>query len=340
MAAPSLCPLSMSWPLGPVLPPVCSHSLVPTCPPSLAPWSLALCVPVLVCPLPPRHACRGATREAPLTPPSPCRPLVLCFCLLRSPRPSSPALPPPPSPALAPLYSYLLSPRWALCRHVARMSQVRFLHLPSCPALSPLFSTQLHARRRHAPGPLRVTLRGADLFAASRRGSPPCPLPLLTAGGSLGGGAPVSFRPTLALLRRRGTCPALLSLPLCPPASTSTMRSNSCGSAPSAPSLSALAPWPRPAVCSPSLVLSCLLGPLVTGPRCPCPRPLFTLPAYTSQSNSRGTPPTPPPPCRSLAPWFRPLRSAACGPLLPPYLPLPCSFPSLQLHVFTTQDTL
>ena len=247
MAAPSLCLLSLSWPLGPVLPPVCSHSLVPSCPPSLVPWSLALCVPALVCPLPPRHAFRGATREAPLSPPSPCRSLVLWFCLHRSPRPSSPVLPPPPSPALAPLYSYLLSPRWTLCRHVARMSQVRFLPLPSCPALPPLISTQLHARRRHAPGPRRVTLRGADLFAATRRGSPPCPLPLRIAGGSLGGGAPLSFRPTLALLCRRGTCPALLSLPLCPPASTSTMRSNSRGSTPSSPSLSALAPWPRPA---------------------------------------------------------------------------------------------
>ena len=138
-----LCLLSLSWPLGPVLPPVCSHSLAPTCPPSLVPWSLALSVPALVCPLPPRHAFRGATREAPLTPPSPCRSLVLWFCLHRSPRPSSPALPPPPSPALAPLYSYLLSPRWTLCRHVARMSQVRFLPLPSCPALSPLISTQV-----------------------------------------------------------------------------------------------------------------------------------------------------------------------------------------------------
>ena len=105
-------------------------------------------VPGPLCPCPrlpftPRHAFRGATREAPLTPPSPCRSLVLWFCLHRSPRPSSPALPPPPSPALAPLYSYLLSPRWTLCPHVARMSQVRFLPLPSCPALSPLISTQI-----------------------------------------------------------------------------------------------------------------------------------------------------------------------------------------------------
>ena len=52
--------------------------------------------------------------------------------------------------------------------------------------------------------------------------------------------------------------PALPSLLLCPPASASTMRSNSRGSAPSLPPLSALAPWPCPApLCSPSLVLPC-----------------------------------------------------------------------------------
>ena len=205
--------------------------------------------PLCPCPrlpfTPPACISRSNTRGTPHSPFTLPLPGSL---VLSAPQPAaSPALPPPPSPALAPLYSYLLSPRWTLCRHVARMSQVRFLPLPSCPALSPLISTQLHACRRHAPGPRRVTLRGADLFAATRRGSPPCPLPLRIAGGSLGGGAPLSFRPTLVLSCRRGTCPALLSLPLCPPASTSTMRSNSRGSAPSSPSLSALAPWPRPA---------------------------------------------------------------------------------------------
>ena len=120
--------------------------------------------------------------------------------------------------------------------------------------------------------------------------------------------------------------PTLPSLPSSPPASASTMRSNSRGSAPSLPPLSALAPWPCPAPCL--LALPCphvppFPGPLVPGPRCLCPRPPFTLPAYTSRSNTRGTPHTPPSPCRSQAPWSRPHRPAACGPLLPPYLPLP-----------------
>ena len=183
-----------------------------------------------------------------------------------------------------------------------------------------------HACRRHAPGPRCVTLRGADRFAATRRGAPPCPVPPRTAGGSLGGGATFVLPPHARSFMPpwHAPCPALPSLPLCPPASTSTMRSNSRGSAPSLPPLSALAPWPCPAPCL--LALPCPLvppfpGPLVPGSRCLCPRPPFTLPAYTSRNNTRGTPP--PPPCRSLAPWFRLLRPAACGPLLPPYLPLP-----------------
>ena len=71
------------------------------------------------------------------------------------------------------------------------------------------------------------------------------------------------------------------------------------------PPLSALAPWPCPAPCL--LALPCPLvppfpGPLVPGPRGLCPRPPFTLPAYTSRSNTRGTPPTPPSPCHSRRP--------------------------------------
>ena len=61
------CPFSLPWPLGPVLPPVCSPSLVLMCPPSQVPWSLALGVSVPVLPLPSRHTVRGATREAPLS---------------------------------------------------------------------------------------------------------------------------------------------------------------------------------------------------------------------------------------------------------------------------------
>ena len=167
-------------------------------------------------------------------------------------RPTSPSLPCPCPSLFLPVVPSLDT--LSACRtHVAgSLPAPPFLPRPFPPHLhagcfAGLCVGKLHARRRHAPGPRRATLRGADLFAATRRGSPPCPLPLRIAGGSLGGGAPLSFRPTLALLCRRGTCPALLCLPLCPPASTSTMRSNSRGSAPSLPSLSALAPWPRPA---------------------------------------------------------------------------------------------
>ena len=120
--------------------------------------------------------------------------------------------------------------------------------------------------------------------------------------------------------------PALPSLLLCPPASSCTMWGNSRCSAPSLLPLSALAPWPCPAPCLlalPRPLVPPFPGPLVPGSRCLCPRPPFTLPAYSSRSNTRGTPPTPPSPCRSQAPWFRPQQPAACGPLLPPYLPLP-----------------
>ena len=102
VAALPLCPLSVPWPLGPVLPPVCSPSLVLTCPPSQVPWSLALGVSVPVLPLPSRHTVRGATREAPL-------PLPLHLAAPRRPgsvrsgpqpaalfsRPTSPSLPCP-----------------------------------------------------------------------------------------------------------------------------------------------------------------------------------------------------------------------------------------------------
>ena len=338
MAALPLCPLSLSWPLGPVLPPVCSPSLVLTCPPSQVPWSLALGVSVLVFPLPSRHTFRGATREAPL-------PLPLH--LAAHWRPGSvytaargPLLPP-----------YLPLPALPLPLSI----------LTFCPYTGH-FVGKSHACRRHASGPslpalpfplssLRRTLRRTlcrhvACMSQARTWPSLCDS---TRGGPLRGNAPrrpaLSSAPALCgrLARRWGTfvlppharsfmppwhapCPALPSLPLCPPASTSTMRSNSRGSAPSLPPLSALAPWPCPA--PRLLALPCPLvppfpGPLVPGPRCLCPRPPFTLPAYTSRDNTRGTPPTPPPPCPSLAPWRRPHRPAACDPLLPPYPPLP-----------------
>ena len=182
---------------------------------------------------------------------------------------------------------------------------------------------------------------GVDRLAAARRGAPPCPVPPRTAGGSLGCGAPLCFRPTLAPSCRRGT-PSSLPCLLCPSALRPARAQ--CGAIrvaalPLLPPLSALAPCPCPAPCL--LALPCplvppFLGPLVPGPGCPCPRPPFTLPAYTSRSNTRGTPPTPPSPCRSQAPWFRPHRPAACGPLLPPYLP----FPPLPFSLSTLRRTL
>ena len=107
VAALPLCPLSLPWPLGPVMPPVCSPSLVLSCPPSQVPWSLALGVSVPVLPLPSRHILRGAIREAPSHSPFtlPLPGALVPSAPARSLRPSTPALPPPPSPALFPLYT-------------------------------------------------------------------------------------------------------------------------------------------------------------------------------------------------------------------------------------------
>ena len=58
---------------------------------------------------------------------------------------------------------------------------------------------------------------GVDRLAAARCGAPPCPVPPRTAGGSLGCGAPLCFRPTLAPSCRRGT-PSFLPCLLCPSA--------------------------------------------------------------------------------------------------------------------------
>ena len=131
--------------------------------------------------------------------------------------------------------------------------------------------------------------------------------------------------------------PALPSQSLCPPARASTMRSIARGNAPSLPPLSAPAPWPCPApylLALPRPPLPPFPGPLVPGSLSPCPRPPFTLPAYTSRSNTRGIPPTPSSPCLPLVPWSLGLWHArrtapACG-LCPstPGLPPP---PSLAL---------
>ena len=136
---------------GPALPLVCPFSLVLPCPPSQAPVFLALCLPVSVFPLPPRHTLCGAIRVASL-------PLSLHLSALRCPGPlasdthvalhppvaffpSMPALPPPPVPALCPLCHY--------AGHCVGKSQ---------------------ACRRHAPGLYRWRhLAGWHHAAAARR---------------------------------------------------------------------------------------------------------------------------------------------------------------------------
>ena len=190
-----------------------------------------------------------------------------------------------------------------------------------------------HACRRHAPGSrytsLRRTLHSWGWTALRQRAAAlrlaQCPRALRAVRSVVGHLCASAPRSLLhAAVARPLSCPAFSAL--CPPASACTMWGNSRCSAPSLLPLSALAPWPCPAPCLLALPrphVPPFPGPLVPGSRRLCPRPPFTLSAYISRSNTRGTPPTPPSPCRSHAPWFRPLQPAACGPLLPPYLPLP-----------------
>ena len=133
-AALPLCSLSPPRPPGPVLPPVCSPSLVLPCSPSQTPGSLALCLSVPALPLPPRHTVRGAIREAPL-------PLPLHLAALWCPDPWAcgthvalhphaafvplfpPCLPLPPVPFSHSTLRRTI--RRTLCRQVVHMSQAR-----------------------------------------------------------------------------------------------------------------------------------------------------------------------------------------------------------------------
>ena len=156
VAALPLSPLSLPWPLGPVLPPVCSPSLFLLCPPSQVPWSLALVVSVPVLPLPSRHTVRGATREAPL-------PLPLH---LAAPwRPGSVRTGPQPAA--------LFSRPTSLPPLPFSLSTLTFLHYAGH------FVGRPHACRRHAPGPslpalpfplssLRRTLRRTPCWHVAR----------------------------------------------------------------------------------------------------------------------------------------------------------------------------
>ena len=345
MAALPLCPLSLSWPLDPVLPPVCSPSLVLTCPPSQVPWSLALGVSVLVFPLPSRHTFRGATREAPLPLPlhlaAPWRPGSVCTAARGPLLPPYLPLPPLPLPlsilTFCPYAGHFVGKSHACRRHASG---------PSLPALPfPLSSLRTTLRR--------TLCRHVACMSQARTWPSFCDS---TRGGPLRGNAPrrpaLSSAPALCgrLARRWGTfvlppharsfmppwhapCPALQSLPLCPPASTSTMRSNSRGSAPSLPPLSALAPWPCSAPCL--LALPC---PLVPPSQVPWSLalgvsvPVLPLPSrHTLRGTIREAPL--PLPLHLAAPW-RP-GSVRTGPQpaalysRPTSPSLPCPFPSL-----------
>ena len=132
---------------------------------------------------------------------------------------SGPSLPAPPFPPSSPRRTL----RRTLCRQVACTSQAR-----TWPSLCD--STRGGPLRGNAPRRPALSSATAHCGRLARRWGtfelPPHAR---------------SFVPSW-----HAPCPALPSLPLCPPASTSTMRSNSRDSAPSLPPLSALAPWPRP----------------------------------------------------------------------------------------------
>ena len=216
-----------------------------------------------------------------------------------------------------------------------------------CPAISdPLPSGQ----REHSK---EQFTRQRSLSAPLSAPAPwPCPAPCLLALPRLA----LPLVPGCRVSGLLSLCPSpsVLSPPipyLRPPASASTVRSNSRGNPPSLLPPSAPAPWPSPAPCVlalPRTPLPRFPGPWVPGPLSPCPRPPFTPPAYTSRSNTRSIPPTPSSPCRLLVPWSLGLWHArrtapACGlcpstPALPPP-PSPALFP-LYPTQDTTQDTV
>ena len=200
-AALPLCPLSLPRPRGPVLPPVCSPSLVLPCPPSQVPWSLALCLSVPVLPLPPRHTLRGAIREAPL--PLPLH-LAAPWCpgpwacgthvALHQPAACVPLLPPclplPPLPfSLSTLRRTL---RRTLCRQVARMSQARTWPLSSAPSgwLAPRCGCPPLPQPPLVPPPRAATPNAAGGAALVGPGCPPARVSLYPPRRLVAGGDP------------------------------------------------------------------------------------------------------------------------------------------------------
>ena len=264
--APSLCPgpLALSCPLS-ARPPSSSRAPLPR---SLGPLpSVSLSSSSLYPP-----GIHSAEQHARHPSRSPCT-LPLTGALVLSAaqpaalysRPTSPSVPCPcPSPYLlfVPTLVTLLASR----THVAGTHPAPPF-LP-CPFPSLLYAEHFarhcvgmsHACRKHAPGPRCVTLRGADRFAATRRGATPCPVPPRSAGGSPGGGTPLCFRPTLAPSCRRGTPPALPCL-LCPSALRPARAQCGAIRVAALPLCPLSLPWPLgpvlPPVCSPSLVHSC-----------------------------------------------------------------------------------
>ena len=201
------------------------------------------------------------------------------------------------------------------------------------------------ADRTHVAG-THLALVVRPCVAAARRGAPPCPVPPRTAGGSLGGGAPLCFCPTLAPSCRRGT-PSSLPYLLCPSALRPARVQCGANRVAALPLCPFCLPWPLgpvlPPVCSPSLVLMCPPSQVPWSLALGVSVLVLPLP---SRHTVRGA--------TREAPLSLPLHLAAPrrpGSVRPSPLPaalfsrptspsLPCSFPSLQLHVFTTQDTL
>ena len=178
---------------------------------------------------------------------------------------------------------------------------------------------------------------GVDRLAAARRGAPLCPVPPRTAGGSLGCGAPLCFRPTLAPSCCRGTpsslprllfplpsgqrehiaeqfawqrslfapslCPGPLALP-CPLSARPPLSSRACLPR-------SLGPWPSVSLSPPSLYpLSIHFAEHYA--RHPSHSP-FTLPlpgalvpSAPARSLRPSTPALPPPPSPALFPLYTP----------------------------------
>ena len=327
MAALPLCPLSLSWPLGPVLPPVCSPSLVLTWPPSQVPWSLTLGVSVLVFPLPSRHTFRGATREAPLPLPlhlaAHWRPGSVCTAA-RGPLPP-PYLPLPPLPlppsilTFCPFAGHFVGKSHACRRHASG---------PSLPALPFPLSSLRRALRR-------TLCRHVACMSQARTWPSLCDS---TRGGPLCGNAPrrpaLSSAPALCgrLARRWGTfvlppyarsfilpwhtsCPALPSLPLFAPSLRPGPLALSCP--PSArPPLSTCAPLPRSLGPWPSVSLSPsslyppgvhFAGQYARHPShspSTLPLPGALAPSAPARSLRPSTPALPPPPSPALFPLY------------------------------------